>query len=263
MIKAGISTACFYPELTEKALELVCGMGAETTEIFINSHCELENNFLTEMKKTLDASGTSCVSLHPYTCGIEPMMFFTQYERRYSDILDYYKRYFEAMNILGAEYFVLHGNKPQNAFGEEDYFERFEGLFDLGKSFGVTVTQENVSRCVSGDLEFLVRMKKALKDKACFTLDVKQAVRYGCSPYDFVNKLGGSIKHIHISDHNDKTDCGLVGCGRLDFERFLEALKKEGFEGNIILELYRWGFDGPCELEENYRYIKSVIDKKG
>ena len=39
--------------------------------------------------------------------------------------------------------------------------ERYERLYDLGKTFGVTVTQENVSRCTGGNLDFLVKMKKS------------------------------------------------------------------------------------------------------
>lgn len=258
-ICAGVSTACFYPELTENALKKVCDIGAEKTEIFINSDCELEKAFVKNLRQTLDDSDTECVALHPYTCGIEPMMFFTHYPRRYNDILEYHKKYFDAMNTLGAKIFVFHGNKTQNMFSDEDYFERYEGLFDLGRTFGVTVTQENVSRCTGGNLEFLVKMKKALGEKACFTLDVKQAVRRGYSPYDFVKELGNAIKHVHLSDYNDKTDCGLVGCGRLDFPEFLKELAGAGFDGNMILELYSWGFESDGELGENYREVQGFI----
>jgi len=260
-VRTGVSTACLYPMETEKALSTVCSLGIEATEIFINSHCELEKDFVKGLKGTLDKTSVRCASLHPYTCGIEPMMFFTYYERRFEDMLEYHKKYFDAMNFLGAEKFILHGNKPQNRFADEDYFERYERLYDLGKAFGVTVTQENVARCSGGNLDFLVKMKKALGDKAKFTLDVKQAVRTETSPYEFVKELGNSIVHVHLSDHNDKTDCGPVGSGNLDFERFLGELKNCGFDGDMVLELYRWGFSDEKELMANYSYIKDVSQK--
>lgn len=260
-VRAGISTACLYPMETENALSAVCSMGIEATEIFINSHCELEKDYLRGLKNTLDENGVKCVSLHPYTCGIEPMMLFTHYERRFLDMLEYHKNYFEAMNFLGAEKFILHGNKPENRFPDEMYFERYERLYDLGKTFGVYVTQENVARCSGGSLDFLVKMKKALGDKAKFTLDVKQAVRSGVSPYEFVKQLGSSVVHVHLSDHNDKTDCAPVGAGNLDFERFLTQLKNCGFDGDMVLELYRWGFSDEKDLFENYKYIKDVSQK--
>lgn len=260
-VKVGVSTACLYPMETEKALMQVCSFKPQCTEIFINSDCELDKAFLKEMKNTLDNSNTQCVSLHPYTCGIEPMMLFTNYERRFSDMLEYHKKYFEAMNILGAKKFILHGNKPQNRISQEDYFKRYERLYDLGREFDIYVTQENVSRCDGGDLDFLVKMKNALGNKAKFTLDVKQAVRKGYSPYEFVKMLGSSIVHIHLSDHNEKTDCGVVGCGKLDFERFLRELKAVGFEGDMVLELYSWGFSDIFELSDNYRFIKDIKEK--
>lgn len=258
-VKIGASTACMYPEELENSLEKLCAMGIKNTEIFLNSHCELEKDFLNKLKGILDRYGTRCVSLHPYTCAIEPMMLFTYYKRRYVDMLEYHKKYFDAMNFLGAENFILHGNKPQNKFSDEDYFERYEGLYDLGRSFGVTVTQENVARCTGGSLEFLVKMKNALGDKAKFTLDVKQAVRRGYSPYEFVEKLGENIVHIHLSDHNDESDCTKVGLGRLDFGRFYRKLCEKGFCGNLILELYRWGFGNENELLENCQLIESTV----
>lgn len=259
-IKAGISTACLYPEYTEKALDKVCRLSVDEVEIFINTHSELEKDFIYSLKRILDDTNTRCKSLHPFTCSIEPMMLFTSYERRITDALEYYKKYFEAMNILGAEIFVLHGNKPQNVFPDESYFENYERLYDTGREFGITVTHENVARCTAGDLDFLVKLKNALGDKARFTLDVKQAVRKGYSPYEFVKKLGKSIAHIHLSDFNDDTVCGLVGCGKLDFEKFCKELKNAGFDGSMILELYNWGFKNMEELGENYNYIKKVIE---
>lgn len=256
----GISTACMYPLLTEESLKTVCDLDVDAVEIFINSDCELKEDFLKKMKNTLDLTNTKCASVHPFTCGIEPMMLFTYYERRFYDMLEYYKKFFNAMNILGAKIFVLHGNKPQNKFDDDSYFERYEGLYDLGKTFGVTLTHENVERCTAGSLDFMVKMKKALGDKACFTLDVKQAVRKGLSPYDFVNALGNNIKHVHLSDHNEKIDCTLVGKGNLNFEKFYSSLKAVGFDGAIILELYRNGFNEPKDLGENYKFIKKIIE---
>lgn len=105
------------------------------------------------------------------------MMLFTAYERRVTDMLDYYKRFFEYMNLFGARFFVLHGNKPQNPFPDEKYFERYLKLQETAERFGICVVQENVVRCVSGSIDFLKKMKAALGDKAAFVLDIKQSRR--------------------------------------------------------------------------------------
>ena len=49
-MEIGASTACFYPIETEKALKKVCDLGFKTTEVFVNSPCELEDNFVKELK---------------------------------------------------------------------------------------------------------------------------------------------------------------------------------------------------------------------
>lgn len=259
MISAGISTACLYPRLTEDALLELAKRGVDLVEIFINSDCELKPIFVNELKTIINTYGVKVSSIHPYTCGIEPMMYFTQYQRRFLDILDYYKKYFQAMNILGAEFFVFHGNKDQNLFPNDLYFERYEKLFDLGKEFGITVAQENVSRCSSGNLEFLKIMSKALGEKAKFVLDTKQAVRKGYNPYEFIDALGNKIVHIHISDHGEKGDCLLINDGILQIDNFVKQLKLHSFTGSIILELYSDGYADIDDLTANLSYIKNTI----
>lgn len=119
-MKSGVSTACLYPELLEDAVFALASRSVERAEIFINTHCETEPDFVKKLKSITDEYGMQIDSVHPYTCGIEPMMFFTDYERRFSDIVDYYKEYFEIMNLFEAKYFVFHGNKPQNHFREKN-----------------------------------------------------------------------------------------------------------------------------------------------
>ena len=118
----------------EDALYKLAVNNIDCVEIFINTHSEMEKSFVDKIKSILQEYDMTVSSIHPYTCGIEPMMFFTQYERRFFDILDYYKKYFELMNILGAKTFIFHGNKLQNSFPDNQYFERYLRLYETGKS---------------------------------------------------------------------------------------------------------------------------------
>ncbi|MGN0630134.1 MAG: sugar phosphate isomerase/epimerase family protein, partial [Ruminococcus sp.] len=153
MLRTGVSTACLYPMPVEDALyELALG-GVQQVEIFLNTHSELRRSFIMNLAALLGRFGISCRSLHPFTCEMEPLLLFSQYERRTADAIDYYKHYFSAMQALGADVFVLHGNKVTG--NNELYFERFAKLADIGREFGVTVAQENVSRCTSRSLDFL------------------------------------------------------------------------------------------------------------
>jgi sugar phosphate isomerase/epimerase len=185
-------------------------------------------------------------------------MLYTGYERRIRDYLEYHKRYFEAMNILGAKYFVLHGNK--NPCPDEVVIDGYYRLNEVAKQFGVMVLQENVCRCTTGELSQLLKMKKTLGDDVGFVLDTKQAVRKGLDPYDFIAELGRSIKHVHFSDHGEKGDCLLPGEGDIDTPKFISALKDVGYEGAVMLELYRKNYKADDDLINSLKYLQGVID---
>ncbi|MDO5560677.1 MAG: sugar phosphate isomerase/epimerase [Oscillospiraceae bacterium] len=260
-MKAGVSTACLYPQLLEDSLKDLVERHIINTEIFVNSHCEMQPEFTQLLYSILKRNNAVCTAMHPYTCPMEPMMLFSQYERRVSDMLDYYKSFFEIMNRFGTKIFVFHGNKYQTPVSEELYFERFARLAECAESFGIIAAQENVSRCQSRDLEFLTDMAGYLGDKAHFVLDVKQAVRADEDPLMFVKKLGDKIVHVHISDHGEKGDCLPLGHGKFDIDTFLVQLKKAGFDGSVMIELYRYNFSDADELADNYFYLKEIIQK--
>lgn len=258
-VKAGLSTACLYPMEVEKAFRQLAENGVKTAEIFVNSHCELSDPYRGEMLAAQKEYGIEVVSAHPYTCGIEPMMLFTEYERRVADMLDYYKRFFEYMNLFGAKFFILHGNKNQNPFPDEKYFERYLRLQETAAEFGVCVVQENVSRCTSGSLEFLVKMKNALGEKAAFVLDTKQAHRSGTTPLDMVRALGKNIRHVHFSDFGAAGDCLKFGFGEYDNLALFSELKGCGFDGSLIIELYKDSHNGAEDLAENCRALNDFL----
>lgn len=258
-MKAGVSTACLYPMELEKAFRQLAENGVKTAEIFVNSHCELSDPYRGEMLAAQREYGVDVVSVHPYTCGIEPMMLFTAYERRVTDMLEYYKRFFEYMNLFGAKLFVLHGNKPQNAFPDEKYFERYLRLQETAERFGICVVQENVVRCVSGSIDFLKKMKAALGDRAAFVLDIKQSNRSGSDPLEMVRALGSNIRHVHFSDFGKAGDCLKFGFGEYDNLTLFKELKSCGYEGKLIIELYKGSHGGAADLAENCRVLNDFL----
>lgn len=261
-MKAALSTASLYPMLLENAVTDVCSRGAERIEIFVNTHSETEPSYVRELKKITDFYGTQVVSIHPFTCGIEPMMLFTDYERRFTDMLEYYKRFFDMCNLFGAHIFVLHGNKPVNPVSDEFYFERFARLHRLGKEFDVSVAQENVERCTAGKLSFMKKMVEALGNEAEFVLDTKQALRSGEDIFEVVNNLKDRIKHIHFSDSSPERDCMKYKCGCFDNAGFFDLLESYGFDGEVTLELYKRDYTDADDLVNNYKLLKTDIDAR-
>lgn len=260
MLKAGVSTACLYPLPVEDALYDLALGGVQHVEIFINTHSELRRSFIMTLAEIMHRFDVSCRSLHPFTCEMEPMMFFSAYMRRVQDMLDYYRHYFAAMQALGAKIFVVHGNKtPGNTVNVPLYLERYSQLVQLGQEFGITVAQENVARCTSHSLDFLKTMKEQLGKDAWFVLDVKQAVRSQESPMAILQALGDRVVHVHISDHGAYGDCLSIGSGSFPVKTFLQTLAKVSPDCSVILELYRSAFRSTADLVQNYQILNRMI----
>ena len=141
-MQAGVSTACLYPRLLEESVYDLAVSGIAHTEVFVNTVCECSRTFVSGLADTMKRFDMTCRALHPFTCPIEPMLFFSEYERRVADALEFHKRYFQAMNWLGAEIFVFHGNQAGSSIPQELYFERFSRLVELGKQNGQISNQD-------------------------------------------------------------------------------------------------------------------------
>lgn len=254
----GVSTSCYYPLETESAFKTIASLGFKTCEIFFNSFSELERPFLKEICLIKDDNGIRIPSLHPFLSFGEPYLLFSEYERRFEDSLDFYKRYFEAANILDAKILVMHGGKASNYVTDELYFERFAKLAALGKEKGITVAQENVVHYRSQSPNFLARMNEYIGHDFKVALDLKQAARAGYSAFEFVQALSGNIAHIHISDMKEQDDCMPPGEGDFDFVRLLAAMSASDYEGDYIIELYRHNFENDSQLVNAGHYIERL-----
>ena len=259
-MKAGVSTACLYPKPLEESLYDLAVNGISSVEIFVNTHSELRKSFACGIADTLRRFDVKCLSVHPYTCELETMMFFSEYERRMADVLEYYKLYFEFMNTVGADIFVFHGGKGSPTAPREPFCERYSRLYDLGKQFGVTVALENVARCQSGSSAFIRDAARILGSEFAFVLDTKQAVRAHESPFSFLEAAGKSIAHVHISDSGEMGDCLLIGKGRFPTRKFLARLNELNPECGVVLELYRSGFRGISDLVTSCGVLSKMME---
>ncbi|MBR1592183.1 MAG: sugar phosphate isomerase/epimerase [Ruminococcus sp.] len=257
---AGVSTACLYPMPVEESLYQLAVNGVSCVEVFINTHSELKKEFACNIADILGRFDMKCVSVHPFTCEIEPLMFFSEYERRIDDMLEYYRLYFSFMNIVGADIFVFHGAKGN--ITKELYCERYSRLYSLGREYGIQVAVENVSRCRSSSSSFIRDISRMLGDEFAFVLDTKQALRSGESPFSFVDAAGKSLKHIHISDSGEMGDCLPIGKGSFRFGQFFDKVSAANSDANVILELYRNGFRGISDLISGYNILANMTKRK-
>ncbi len=257
----GCSTSCFYPVETERALKEVINLGFDKTEIFFNTSSELEEPFVNELKKTADDNGVRVLSVHPFSSALENMCIFGEYQRRYDDFIGIYQKHCHAAAVLGADILVIHGalQNRKIPLPDELYFERFYKLIEIGKAEGVLVCQENVNRFKSQHLDFMKRMRDAIGDDFNMVFDVKQAIRAGYDPFEFLNEMKNEVVHVHLSDSLlPDSDCLPPGRGNFDFKRLFAILDKADYKGDYVIEIYSRGLDVKNELAFSKRFFDGM-----
>ena len=255
-MRFGISSSCFYPLETERSLELIGQTGAKLTEVFFNAPSELHGPLLRELCDIRDRFGMQIAAIHPFMSFAEDFYLFSDYERRFFDSLDFYKYFFSAGQALGASLFVLHGARHLH-IEKERYAERLFRLNETAKPFGLRVAHENVVHYVGESPGFMAFLQKHLGDDFQMVLDLKQARRAGEDPFAFIDRVGKSIVHVHISDGDDLHDCLPPGTGTFDFSRLFSALDSIGYNGAYMIELYRRNFDDSAALSAALTHLQS------
>ncbi len=259
-MRIGISTGCLYPHTTMDSLEKLLCEGFGVFEIFFNTVSEMENDQLDKIKMMLNRYSASVVSIHPFSSAFESFLLFSKYTRRFEDGVRMYGSYFRAAARLGADKLVIHGMKDDFAVLDiEGYSRRFARLCSEGEKWGVSVLQENVDRHCANRPDFLRGMAGYIPPQSGFVLDVKQALRGGYDPCELMHIMGSGLKHIHISDSTDEKNCLLPGKGNFDYCRFFRELKKCGYDGDIIIEVYGTSYKELSEIKKSKDFLESFI----
>lgn len=257
-MEIGVSSACFYPNDTKQSLIKVGKLGARRTEIFFNSSSELNSDFVNELLSVSDYYGIKVGSVHPFTSFAESFFLFSNYERRFNDTLDFYKRYFEAAQSLGAEVFVFHGARDKIGVPEECCFERIGKLIEAGKEFGVTVAQENVVKFHSESVDYLKRMREFLQDDFKMVLDLKQAKMSGNDIFSLTDEFGKNLVHLHLSDQTEEQSCLPPGEGNFNFAKLFSILQENNYNGNAVIELYSQNYKSEEQIGKSLHFLVNL-----
>lgn len=238
-VKIGLSTAAFYGRWeTEEAAAHLSDYGAECAEAFLQTRGEMTRGFAEDVRQKLD--GIPCTSMHPKGTLFENELFGRS-PRQQAEGWDFFRRALDAVAKLGAAYYVYHG--WHSSTGSKMAFDAQKNADIVGKmqmeaaKRGIRVAWENVSWCQLTTPERVTEMRRWLPDIG-FTLDIKQAMRVGRAPIEFIGAMGGQLVNVHICDWQSDGALCLPGEGSFDFDAFILALKREGYDGPIIVEPY-------------------------
>ena len=270
-MEIGISTACFYPALLEDAVKEALALGFKKLEVFFNTASEYEPAFVDELGRCVRDAGASVVSVHSYSAAFEGFLFFSGYERRVRDAIELYRPYFAAGAALGARYFTFHGERrfglhPESSGGQdnpdlpsEHTFEGLSRLCQAAQEEGITLSQENVVWCRSSSPAYIKTLREAVP-ALCYTLDFKQARRAGRELTEYMDAMGDGLVNIHLNDCNETESCLLPTYGNLNYEQLFSDLRRRGYSGDCLIEVYSHNYCSVNELKNVGFYLQNLVN---
>jgi sugar phosphate isomerase/epimerase len=260
-MEIGLSSACFYPNLhTENTLDLIKDIGFNSAEVFLNSPMEYEEDFVKALAFKKDNINLTVNSIHSFSSSFEPYLF-DSYKRRRDDMLKIFKKVCRAGKLLNANCYTFHGMRAidKSSLNMDFIVEIFNELIYTAEEIGIKLAQENVSWCMSSDLQFLQCIKENCKYPVYFTLDIKQAYKAGIMPERYIDVMGKQIINFHINDKNKENLCLLPGKGDVDINAIGGRLKSEGFNGCGIIEVYSENYTNYSQIAESKRYLEKFL----
>jgi sugar phosphate isomerase/epimerase len=190
-MKIGLSSASFYPEVnTEDSIKLMTDIGFNSGEIFLNTPSEYEEEFIYKLLEEKNKYKFDITSIHCCSSQYEPFIF-DKYKRRREDMLVYYKKLCKAAKLLGASCYTFHGMKfaDINTIDRKFITEIYDELSYISLEQGIKLAQENVSWCISSNLEFIKLLNEECKYPVYYTLDIKQAYKAFIEPEKYIEAI--------------------------------------------------------------------------
>jgi sugar phosphate isomerase/epimerase len=259
-MKTGISTACFYPHInTEDTLEIIEELGFDMCETFLESDCEITYDYACRLNERAEKTGIKVYSVHAFAASFEPFLF-DLYPRRRHEMEKRFKDVCKAANILGAKCYTFHGLRKNGAFLDiKKVSEGMDNLCKISAEYNVKIAWENVAWCNTRDPEFIKNVLEGMKEDIYFTLDIKQAIRSGRSPMEYLDVYQNKILNLHINDADQKHSCLLPGQGTVNLKEIIGKVESLNKDVPYIIEVYNDNFGSIEELKAAKNYVDNLM----
>ena len=262
-MKIGMSTASYFNVASlEDAVSDIARRDVGLIEVFLNTFSEYTEEYIDLLCQRVLAGGLRVYSIHPMSTQFEPQLF-SLHPRQRADALALYRRVLQAGRRLGAAYYVMHGpvflKTAPKSMGFDRYVPVFDELGGIAAEYGIQLTLENVSYCVFHRPDLGEALRQRLQGRLKFTLDVKQAIRSGFSPFAYLDAIGTDLANVHLCDArtlpDGQTCLELPGEGEFDFSLLAERLRQLDYQGAAFIEVYS---DMYRELDELYASLRTM-----
>jgi sugar phosphate isomerase/epimerase len=225
-----LSTASVYPESTAIGFELASRLGYEAVEVMVS---------IDSTSQDIDAVRHLSEYHDIPVCAVHaPCLLITQ--RVWGlDPWGKLERSAEMAHAVGAAVVVVH---PPFRW-QRDYARGFvEGVAELEERTGVAFAVENMYPWRASRREMQVYVPgwdPSEQDYANTTVDLSHSAVSRSDPVAMARRLGGRLRHIHLTDGTDsaKDEHLVPGRGTQPVAELLEHLAGVGFDGHIVVEI--------------------------
>lgn len=261
-MQTGISTASLFGRFnTEDALSFLSKKNVQAAEVFLESFCEYNKEF-GEFLATRKG-GLNIHSIHTLTTQFESTLYSLN-ERAAKDSFILLDKTMQAARAIGAKYYTFHGLARVKRTPYVIDFERTgaitQRIIDVCEKYGVTLAYENVHWAYYNYIGFFSEVKKRTSGLKG-TFDIKQARQSGVDFREFIEEMGSDIVTAHLSDIDENGKMCLPGRGVTDFKEVFSRLRDKGFDGALLLEVYKNDFKDFDELFDSLDYIGELAKK--
>lgn len=266
-MRTGVSTASLFERKNnEEALPLFDGLGIDTAEVFFTSFSEYGEEFGRRMAK--GRGRVKVHSMHVLNTQFEPQLF-SPHPRVRADAFGWLEKALAGGRALGAEYYTFHGTariKRASRSGERDDLpalgRKLCEISDFCAARGIKLCLENVEWALynrPGVFSAMLRECPSLSG----VLDVKQA-RLSRYPWQmYLREMAGRIAHVHVSDVDEKGHICLPGRGIFPFPELISRLADTGFDGPLLIEVYKGDYGSESELKDSCEYLGDLLSARG
>jgi sugar phosphate isomerase/epimerase len=229
--RIGLSTASVYPESSAHAVGYAALLGYDAVEVMVGIDALSQQT--SAVRQLSDHHAMPISAIHA------PCLLFTQRVWG-TEPWGKLERSAEMAQAVGAEVVVVH---PPFRWQKEYARDFVNGIAALEESTGVAFAVENMypwrASSRRGMEMYLPGWDPSEEPYANTTIDLSHAAIAHSDPIAMAERLGGRLRHIHLTDGTGsaKDEHLVPGRGAMEAASFLNHLSSIGFEGEIVVEI--------------------------
>ncbi|MDB5527299.1 MAG: sugar phosphate isomerase/epimerase [Devosia sp.] len=217
-----------------------------------------------EIRQVLDDNGLALASMLPAPGGGPGFNVAAANPLERAGAIDQYKRVAELCAEWGGKTLLyvagwqVYGTSRDQAWAWSR--EALIEIADFARPLGITVAVEPTSsdsNLVDSCDDLITMLAEVARPNVKAMFDTFHTLYRNEVPTDYVHRLGRDLTHIHLADVNREPP----GSGVVDYRSLLDALKTEGFDGYLTMEI---GFNRrnvePDDMARRaHDYIRSLL----